>query len=229
MAGVLLTVINPNTTATMTAALGEAAQAVASAGTRVRAVNPATGPAAIESHVDAAAAVPGVLTEISRASDSDGYVLACFGDPGLDACREVARGPVVGIAEAAMHTATLLGRTFAVVTTLERTVGRARELVGRYGFERACSEVRATGIGVLELETEASARARVTAECADVVAAGADVVVLGCAGMADFAAEVSRAVGVPVVDGVAAATIMVEGLVRQGLSTSRRSEYSHPR
>jgi allantoin racemase len=220
-----LLVINPNTARTMTGLLGRTARAVASPGTVVDAVSPSMGPETIESHYDEALAVPGVLTEIRRGG-YDGYVIACFGDPGLDAAREISAGPVVGIAEAAMHTATLLGRTFSVVTTLSRTIGRARDLVHRYGFERACTGVHACDVPVLEVETarkplfDACARALERDSC--------DVLVLGCAGMAEFCGAFSAELGVPVVDGVAAATRLVESLVALGLRTSGRDEYAPP-
>ena len=95
----------------MTDLIGRSARAVAAPGTRVDAVQPTMGPASIESHYDEALAVPGLLEQIAlgEAEGVDAYVVACFGDPGLDAARELARGPVIGIAEAAMHAAALLG------------------------------------------------------------------------------------------------------------------------
>jgi allantoin racemase len=156
-------------------------------------------------------------------------VIACFGDPGLDAAREVAPGPVLGIAEAAMRTATYLGRSFSVVTTLSRTTGRTEELVDRYGVRPFCRSVRACEVPVLELATDPDARKRVLEECrAAVETDGAEVVVLGCAGMADLCADLTVEVGVPVVDGVAAAVATLEGLVRLGLSTSRAGGYAAP-
>lgn len=228
----LITVINPNTTASMTRQIGEAARSVAAVGTTIEAVNPTMGPASIESHYDEALAVPGILAEIRRAeaAGSQGYVLACFGDPGLDAARELASGPVVGIAEAAMHAASFLGRSFSVVTTLSRTAGRAEDLAAHYGFGRHCARVRACEVPVLELENPAGdAFAKIAAECRAAVADdGADVIVLGCAGMADLCRRLSEMVGVPVVDGVAAAVKQVEGLVAMGLRTSTRGEFAPP-
>lgn len=224
-------VVNPNTTASMTAAIGRAATAVAGPGTIVEAVEPTMGPASIESHYEEALAVPGLLEQIALGEQVgvDAYVVACFGDPGLDAAREVASGPVIGIAEAAFHAAAMLGRRFGVVTTLGRTTGRAHELAERYGFASLVTEVRACEVPVLRLEDpDSDARALVVEECRAVLAGGADAVVLGCAGMADFCAEVSRAVGAPVVDGVAAATVLAESLVRLGLTTGRRGEYAPP-
>ncbi len=226
-----LRVINPNTSASMTALIEDCARGVIAAGTVVDAVNSTMGPASIESHYDEALAVPGLLTEIRRgeAEGVDGYVVACFGDPGLDAARELARGPVVGIAEAAMHVASLLARRFSVVTTLGRTIGRAEELSHRYGMAGFCGGVHACEIAVLDLETDPAARATILAACRAALAADrSEAIVLGCAGMADLCADLSAELGVPVVDGVAAATTLVESLVRLGLTTSTAGEYARP-
>lgn len=224
-------VVNPNTTASMTRTIEASARAVAGPGTRVEGVTSSTGPPSIESHYDEALAVPGLLSAVAEgeAAGADGYVVACFGDPGLDAARELAAGPVVGIAEAAMHTATFLGRTFSIVTTLERTVGRAEELLQRYGFAAHCRSVLACEVPVLELETSPDARKTVLASCRTAAERDrADVVVLGCAGMADLCAWLSGELGVPVVDGVAAATLQVQSLVTMGLRTSALGEYARP-
>jgi allantoin racemase len=229
---VLIQVINPNTTASMTAQMGACAQAVAAVGTTIEPVTPVMGPASIESHYDEALAVPGMLLAVREGERRgvDGYVIGCFGDPGVDAARELAHGPVVGIAEGAMRTAALLGRGFSVVTTLARTSGRAWELAHRFGLADQCRRVRACEIPVLELDLPGSnAEQRITDECRRAVAEDeADVIVLGCAGMADLCARISTAVGVPVVDGVAAATKIVESLVALGLVTSTRSEFAAP-
>lgn len=225
-------VINPNTTASMTAKIGAAARAVARPGSDVAAVSPAMGPASIESHYDEALAVPGLLQCIAQGERDgvDGYVIACFGDPGLKAARELARGPVVGIAEAAMHLASMVGTRFSVVTTLARTIGQARHLAEAYGMERFCANVRACELPVLELEQPGSnARERIVAECRRALEEdGADSIVLGCAGMADLCAHIQQLLGVPVVDGVAAGVQLVESLVALGLATSKRGELARP-
>ncbi|MFD5828791.1 aspartate/glutamate racemase family protein [Lentzea sp. NPDC060358] len=218
-------VVNPNTSAAMTEAIGRAARAIAGPGVEVLATCPAMGPASIESHYDEALSVPGLLAEIA-AGRADGYVIACFGDPGLDAARELAAGPVAGVAEAAMRTAALLGRGFSVVTTLERTCGRAWDLAHRYGMAGFCRGVSACDVPVLEVEEAVDA---VVAACRTAVAADrSDVVVLGCAGMTAQRAEIERRVGVPVVDGVQAAVLQVESLVRMGLRTSAAGEFAAP-
>ncbi|MGW4207231.1 aspartate/glutamate racemase family protein [Lentzea sp. NPDC004789] len=225
----IVKVVNPNTSAEMTALVERSAKAVAAPGTTVVAVSPAMGPASIESHYDEALSVPGLLAEIAAGEQSgvDGYVVACFGDPGLDAARELAAGPVVGIAEAAMRTAAYLGRGFTVVTTLSRTRGRAWDLAERYGLRGLCRGVHACDIPVLELDD--AALDVVTAACARAVESdGADAVVLGCAGMTDWAAPISAAIGVPVVDGVQSAVLAVQALVEMGLRTGKRDEFAVP-
>ncbi|GAA1742081.1 aspartate/glutamate racemase family protein [Aeromicrobium alkaliterrae] len=225
-------VVNPNTTASMTDTIGACARAVVGPGVALEVVSPAVGPSAIESHHDDAMSVPGVLSEVAAGERAgvDAFVIACFGDPGLLAAREVATGPIVGIAEAAMRTAAYLGRGFSVVTTLARTVGHTEDLALLYGLERQCRGIHATGIGVLELETDPTAYETVREHARAALAADrSDVVVLGCAGMADLGARLSVDLGVPVVDGVAAGVAQAEALVRQGLRTSGREELAPPR
>ncbi|WP_181697760.1 aspartate/glutamate racemase family protein [Nocardia sp. GTS18] len=224
-------VVNPNTTRAMTDTIEQCARAVVGAGTVLDAVTSATGPVSIESHYDEAMSVPGLLAAIRQgeADGVDGYVIACFGDPGLDAARELATGPVIGIAEAAMRTASHLGRGFSVVTTLQRTTGRAVDLAEHYGLQRFCYGVHACELPVLALDTDPDARKVVTEACrAAVLADGSDAVVLGCAGMADLCAHIRAEIGVPVIDGVAAATLTVQSLLTLGLRKSGSGEFATP-
>jgi len=225
-------IINPNTTLSMTEKIGACARSVAQPGTTIIAVSPAMGPVSIESHYDEALAVPGLLQEIAKGEIEgvDGYVIACFGDPGLQAARELACGPVVGIAQAAMHMASLVGSRFSVVTTLGRTMGQAWHLAEMYGMKRFCANVRACEIAVLELEEPGSnARERIVEECRRALDEdGADTIVLGCAGMADLCDHISGVLGVPVIDGVAAGTKLIESMVGMRLATSKHGELAHP-
>ncbi|WP_454851400.1 aspartate/glutamate racemase family protein [Promicromonospora soli] len=246
--------INPNTSRAMTDKIAVTAREVAGPDVAVVATCPApgAGPAAVESHTDEAWAALVVAQQVAAAEaagapdadpadgvlpasapdvgPADGYVVACFGDPGLDAARELTAGPVIGIAEAAMHVAALSGRTFAVVTTLSRTLGRAHDLVRRYGFEDACVAMYAAEVPVLELEDAGSeARERIAELCERAVRDdGADTIVLGCAGMTDLCADLTKRTGVPVIDGVAAAVGLVSGMVRMNVGTSKRDEYAPP-
>lgn len=225
-------VINPNTTASMTRKIGEAARAVAAPGTEIIACNPSMGPVSIEGHYDEAMSVVGLLEQVRQgeAAGVDGYVIACFGDPGLLAAREVAQGPVIGIAEAAMHAASFIATGFSIVTTLSRTRIVAQQLVENYGMSRFCRNIRATDLPVLELEVEGSnARKIITEECRQaLVEDRAGAIVLGCGGMADLATQIGQEIGAPVIDGVSAAVKFVEALVSLRLGTSKIGDLAFP-
>ena len=225
-------VVNPNTTPSMTAAIGRAAARVAGPGTRIVAVNPETGPASIEGYYDEALSMPGLLAEIARgeARGVAGHVIACFDDTGLDAARALAQAPVVGIGEAAFHLASLVAGRFSVVTTLGRSVPALEHNLARYGLATRCARVRASEVPVLALERrEADACKRIDAEIEAAKREDrAEAIVLGCAGMVDLAAELAVRHALPVVDGVTAATLLVETLVRLGLSTSKLGGYAFP-
>ena len=225
-----LRVINPNTTASMTAKIGSAAAAAAAPGTVIEAVQPSFGAPSIEGHFDEVWGAAGVSEQVLAGRDADAYVIACFGDPGLHAARELAAGPVIGIAEAAFHAAALLATGFSVVTTLTRTCVIAEHLVQQYGFERRCKGIHGTDIAVLELEDPASdAFARILAASEHaLVHDRSGAIVLGCAGMADLCAALQRRLGVPVIDGVAAAVKLAEALVGLSLKTSKRGDYAAP-
>lgn len=226
-----LTIINPNTTASMTEAIGVAARAVAAPGTVIEAVNPEDGPVSIEGFYDEVHAIPGLLAEMRARPHSDAFIIACFDDTGLDAARSLAEVPVIGIGEAAMHMATLLATRFSIVTTLAVSVPALEHNVHKYGFAHRCAGVRACEVPVLELENPASgARARISAEIARAMNEDrAEAIVLGCAGMAELAASLAAEHGLPVVDGVAAAVKLAEGLHGLGLKTSKAGGYAPPR
>ena len=225
-------VVNPNTTASMTVKIGEAARSAASPGTEIVAVNPASGPESIEGYFDEAFSVPGLLDEIAKGerAGADAHVLACFDDTGLEAARSAAAAPVIGIGEAAFHVACLLGHRFSVITTLSRSIAAIETNLLKYGLDRRCGRVRAAEVPVLALEDPASgATARIAEEIERAKAEDrAEVIVLGCAGMADLAARLSGAHGIPVVDGVAAAVKLAEGLAGLGLRTSKIGAYAAP-
>jgi allantoin racemase len=224
-------VINPNTSQAMTATIEMCARAVVGPGVTVNGITSEIGPESIESYYDEAMSVPGVLKAVRQGEREgvDGYVIACFGDPGLDAARELASGPVLGIAEAAMHTASHLGTGFSVVTTLGRTIGQAAHLAERYGMQRFCRGIHACEIPVLDLDTDPDARKVITEACREALESDrSDVIVLGCAGMADMCHQISAELRVPVVDGVTAAVLTVQSLIMLDLRTSKRGEYAEP-
>ena len=226
-----LLVVNPNTTASMTRDIATAARLYAHPGTEIEAISPAWGPASIESHVEEElAAVATLETIAARADDVDGIAIACYGDPGLYAARELVDVPVVGIAEASMLLAVTVAHRFSIVSALERSRPLIEDVVRRYGLQDRCASVRTTPLAVLEIERDAEAAEReiVAAARRAVAEDGAEAICLGCAGMGPLDKRVQESVGVPVVDGVAAAVKLLEGIVGYGLTTSRAAAFRTP-
>lgn len=225
-----ITVINPNSTASMTEKIAIVAKAVASPDTTVFATNPDDAPASIEGYYDEALSLAPLLRTIEADTQADAFVIACFDDTGLDAARCVTDKPVIGIGEAAYHMATLVANKFSVITTLERSVPALEHNLQRYGLASRCVRVRAAEVPVLELEKPKSdARQRIRAEIEVALETDrAEAIVLGCAGMADLADKLSTDYGVPVLDGVRCAVAMAESLVRVGLKTSKVIGYAPP-
>lgn len=227
-----LLLINPNTSLAMTDAIAAAARAAAAPDTEILAVQPSFGPASIECHYDEAFAAAGVAEQVRLAEQwaPDAVVIACFGDPGLDAAREASKAPVLGIAEAAFHAASMLSTGFSVVTTMTRTCITAEHLVQRYGADRLCRGIHGTDIPVLDLEGGGDAIFSQIEEAARQALAHdrSGAVVLGCAGMAPLCEALSQRLGVPVIDGVTVAVKFAEALAALGLRTSKRGDYAPP-
>ncbi len=226
-------VVNPNSTASMTEKIGACARQVAAEGTEITAVNPQSAPVSIEGYYDEAMSLQGLLEEVKKgeAQGYDGFIIACFDDTGLGACREIASGPVLGICEAGMHAASMVATGFSVITTLPRSVPIIEDLALIYGMDRRCRKVRAADIPVLALEEPGSkARERIRDEInKSREEDGCEAVLLGCAGMADLTSWLSQETGLPVIDGVIAAVKLVEALVGAGLKTSKSGAYAWPR
>jgi allantoin racemase len=224
-------VVNPNTTASMTETIADAAQRVKNATTEIRAVTSTMGPVSIEGYYDEVFAVPGLLVELAKGErdGADAAIIACFDDTGLDAARALADIPVIGICEAAVSAAAFIARRFTIVTTMERSRQPLEHLVHRYGMAGRCN-VRAADIPVLSLEDpNSNAKKRLREEIVAALAADrAEAIVLGCAGMADLVDELRAEFGVPVIDGVAAAVKQAEMLVALGLTTAKRGAYARP-
>ena len=226
-------VVNPNTTAAMTAMIAAAARAAATAGTEIVAAQSLDGPASIEGFFDGAMSVPGLLAEIAAGERAqfDAHVIACFDDTGLDAARSLAAAPVVGIGEAAYHLASLVANRFSVVTTLSRSIPALEHNLVRYGLAARCGRVRAAEVPVLALEEPSpEAHRRISDEIRLAIRDDrAEAIVLGCAGMAPLAASLADEHGIPVVEGVSAAVKLAEGLHALGLKTSKAGGWAAPR
>lgn len=218
-----LLLINPNTTASITELVRSEAVKVAGPGTEIVAVTGRFGAHYIASRAAYAIAGHAALDAFAEhGAGADAIVLACFGDPGLAGLKELAPVPVIGMAEAACHQATLLGRRFGIVTGGERWGPMLEECVATMGLtERlsGISTVTATGADIAR-DPEGSA-ALLADACRGAVEDGAEVVVLGGAGLAGIAPRIRDRVSVPVIDGLVAAVTAAEAAVAQHVIKAR--------
>ncbi|MFB7324676.1 aspartate/glutamate racemase family protein [Streptomyces sp. NPDC056190] len=225
-------IANVNTTASMTETIRAQAAASASPGVEIVGLTPSFGPESVEGNFESYLAAVAVMDRIVRYDEPyDAVIQAGYGEHGREGLQELLDVPVVDITEAAAQVAMLIGRTYSVVTTLDRAVPQIQDRLLLAGLSERCASVRASGLPVLELEADPAraADAIVTEARRAVDEDRAEVICLGCGGMAGLDQKISAATGVPVVDGVAAAVTLAEGLVRLGLSTSKVRSYAPPR
>jgi len=224
-------VVNVNTSRTMTEVIGEAARRYASAGTQIAALRPYFGPEAVdcsfESYLSAVAVMDRVL---DYDEPYDAVVLAGFGEHGRDGIAELIEQPVVEICEASAHVAMMIGRAYSVVTTLQRSVPAIEDRLRLAGLWDRCASVRASGLSTLDVDNDPAGAVRaIVAEAAAAVETDhAEVICLGCAGMAGLEEAITTELHVPVIDGVGAAVRLAEAIVGLGLTTSKLSTYARP-
>lgn len=225
-----LHIINGNTYAAMTANIDAQARAAARPTTQICTTQPAAGPHTIESYYDEYLAIPHILAEIiQHETESDAIILACWGDPGIEAAREITRKPVIGIAEASLYVANNLGAKFGVVSTLKRTQHMVEKTIEKVGLSSRCALAICTDLPVAATEEDRDHTVDVLeAGSRQAIAAGAEVIVLGCAGMSGLDQQLAARIGLPVVDAVAAAVVWAEALVQLGLPTSKAMTYRPP-
>lgn len=225
-------VANVNTTESMTDSIGRQAAAAAAPGTEIVPLTPLFGADSVEGNYESYLAAVAVMETVRHYPDKfDAVVQAGYGEHGREGLQELLDVPVVDITEAAASTAMFLGHKYSVVTTLDRAVPLIEDRLTLAGLHARCASVRASGLGVLELEQDPERAVAAIVDQAEqaVTRDRAEVIVLGCGGMAGLDAAVRARAGVPVVDGVAAAVTVAESLIRLGLTTSKVRTYAHPR
>ncbi len=200
-------------------------------GTRIDFVSLRDGPASLEAAVDEAWAGPEILRRaLELAAGHDGILVNCFLDPGVQALRELVDIPVAGAGESAMVLASLLGDRFSVLCVARNLVPRHRRQGQVLGLDRRLASVIDIGIPVLELEADAERTVGTVADRARLAVErdGAEVIVLGCTGMARLAEAVRGRLGVPVVEPLSAALKLLETTIDLGLAHSRAALYRLP-
>ena len=196
-------------------------------------VRNAGAPPAIQSGVDEALATPPLLEQVRRAADegADAIVIACFSDPGLEAAREISDVLVLGIEETTLHVAAMLGHKYTVLTPLPGRVASKEQDVRRFRADASCASVRALGMSVPETEADPERTKQRILEVARqaIEQDGAEVMVLGCAGMVGYAEDVERELGIVVLDPTTVAFKVAESLADAGIRHSKRGLYARPK
>jgi allantoin racemase len=224
-------VVNVNTSASMTATIAESARRYASAGTEIVALQPAFGAEGVDCNFESYLAAVGVMDRVVTYDEPfDAVVLAGFGEHGRDGLQELIEQPVVEICEAAAHAAMMIGRTYSVVTTLRRSAAAVEDRLRLAGLDQRCASVRANDMTTSEVDRDPErALQSILEEARTAVELDhAEVICLGCAGMAGLEEAITERLGVPVIDGVGAAVRFAEALVSLGLRTSKVGAYAPP-
>lgn len=217
-------IINPNSDPEMTETIRASAESYAKGEFEVVCKSTPGAPKFIEAYADDVASAPGMMELVqSNEKEVDAFVVACHSDTNLDVLKEMTRKPVVGIGEASMKIASMLGHSFSVVTNARHSVPGKKAQARKYHLQDLMVSVRAPDETASDYEDEALylrlAKAAVEEDLAEVI-------VLGCAGLAGMDALIQKEIGAPVLDGVVCALILATGLVRYGVSTSKVLGYN---
>ncbi len=220
-------IINPITTKEFEEMTIRESEAAASPETQLHVVSIDKGPASIECIYDEVVAAPYVVNKVREVADkADAIIINCFGDPALDAAREITAVPIIGPGTSSMALAQLLGHNFSVVTVLSRLGPIVEEVAAKLGTTKLVS-VRAVDIPVLELEDRAKTVEKLTRESVKAIEDdGAHVIVLGCTGMQGLADQLKQELAkqgydIPVLDPAIIALKLAEILVDMKTSQSR--------
>ena len=218
--------INPNSSPEVTEAIEEICRKYALSETEIEVKCIKEAPSGIESYHDAAISEKYLLDKFEKWKEKyDGFIVACHSDIGVDLLRELTDKPVIGIGEASMLLALPLGHKFSILSLKRKKIPQKEDLVKKYGFENRCASIRATGLGVVANYKEKKEKLIQEGEKA-VKEDGAEVLILGCAGMTGLDKEIEKIVGVPTIDGVISALMLVESFIRYGVLTSKIGKYS---
>lgn len=209
-------------------------QKYAADGTHVSVRDTKEGPASIESAYEEYLSIPNALQEVQKAEGNgiDAMVMGCFGDPGLDAARELVKIPVVGPAEASMHVAAMLGHRFSVITVLENVAPLIRKIALLSGLESRLASVRCVNTPVLSLaHSRTDTIKQLVSAGRRAVEDGADSLILGCMSMAflQLNEELQRELELPVVNPALTALKIAESLVAVNLSHSKKAFMAPPK
>lgn len=225
-------VINPNTSESMTGHIRTAMNKIKRSDTELTVVGLEKGPLTIESSYDRSIAIPEVLRLVKKANEEgiDGVIINGFGDPGLESAREISNILVNGIEETVLHIAAMLGASFTILTPVKNLIPNKHQEVRHYKLEQWLSSVRTTAMKVTEVDADPNhAKKRILEVAKQAVEEdGAEVIIMGCAAMLGYADEISRTLGVTVLDPSSTTLKITEGMIEAGIVHSKRGLFANP-
>ena len=217
-------IINPNSDLEMTEAVQRTAENFSDGEFEVTCKPTPGAPKFIETYEDEIKTAPGMIQLVRENEDKfDAFIIACHDDPNLDVMKEITRKPVVGIAEASMKIASMLGHRFSVLTTSEHSIPIKEALARKYHLQDILASVRAPREGTIEKSDELKYMETAQSSIKEDMA---EVLVLGCAGMTGLDKHLEEKLGVPVLDGIVCALIIATGLVKYKVTTSKIRRYN---
>jgi Asp/Glu/hydantoin racemase len=210
-------VINPNSTEAVTRGIDEACAPLRMpGGPEIDCVTLKEGPPGIETQQHVDFVVSPLINRVRKSEKQySAFVIACYSDPGLHSLREATKKPVLGISECGILTALTLGQKFGVIAILKQSIPRHLRYVGAMGVSERLAGEMPVGLKVVELSDEKKTLGRMVATGKALRDThGADVVIMGCAGMARYRKPLQDELGIPVVEPTQAAVTMAIGRVR---------------
>ena len=225
-------VINPNSSVDMTNHIRKTLEGIKRPETELVVTCPDKGPVAIESAYDETLAAFYSMDLVKKANKEnyDAVIVACFSDPGLAAMKEISDILVVGIQEASLHVASMLGNKFTILTPMRKRIPSKYNDVWRNKLSNNLASVRELGMTVTETDEKPDLAQKRIMEVAKqaVEEDGAEVIILGCAGMAGYAEKAAKELKIVVIDPTLVAFKYAEAMVEAGIKQSKRALYAHP-
>ena len=212
-------IINPNSDTGMTETILRSAQNFAGKRCQITCESTPGAPEFIDTYLDQAVAAPGMMQLVkNNETEVDGFIIACHCDPNLDLLKEISAKPVIGIGEASLKIASMLGHSYSIIATTKRSIPNKESLVSKYQLQSQLASIRVPTQFADALD---SGDAYLAAAKRAIEEDGAEVIVLGCAGLSGLDKKLQQQIPAPVLDGVICAVFILEGMIRYRITTSK--------
>lgn len=223
-------VVNPNTSKEMTEDIRKTINRIKDNNINIDVVCPDFGPESLESFYDYTLAGFGVIKLLKKLKIKyDGILIACFGDPCLYAIKEMMDCPVIGIAESSIASSILMGQKFSILVALEKAVPLMKDMVNQYSLSGRIASVLSVNTSVLEIErNKEESIKKLVSLSKKAIEDGAEVIILGCAGMTSMKKEIEKLTEVPIIDPVEIGYKVLELFVNNNFKISKRGLYKKP-